>query len=54
MSSPSCLFVCMCITLTTTRQRLGKHVPAATNIHAATKEFLDVLFLFGPCRMKGT
>jgi hypothetical protein len=26
------------------RQWLGKHIPAATNIHATTKKLLDVVF----------
>jgi hypothetical protein len=32
------------------RKRLGKHVPATKNTHATTEEFLDVVFLCGPCR----
>jgi hypothetical protein len=40
MRSPCCL----CIPPITARQRLGKHVPAVTNIHATVEEFLDASF----------
>jgi hypothetical protein len=43
MRSPCCLYVCD-LPLNVARQRLGKHVPAATNTRATTEELLDALF----------
>jgi hypothetical protein len=45
----SCCYVMTEIrqTVTVSRQRLGKHVPMATNTHAITEE---ECFLHGPCR----
>jgi hypothetical protein len=36
------------------RQRLGKHVPAATSTHLTVEEFLDVMFSVRsvPCQTK--
>jgi hypothetical protein len=55
------LAVCVCVPPLTTesrnngarrgavaRQRLGKHVPPATNIHATTEELLDEVFSMQP------
>jgi hypothetical protein len=33
--------VCICILLIVARQQLGKHIPVATDTHAAIEEFLD-------------
>jgi hypothetical protein len=38
------LFVCR-ISPLVARQRLGKHVPAATNTHATIEEFLDAVIV---------
>jgi hypothetical protein len=32
------------------RQRLGKHVPAATDTHATTEILLETTFLLDPCK----
>jgi hypothetical protein len=41
MSLPFCLFVTHNLVA---GQRLGKHIPAETNIHATIEELLDVIF----------
>jgi hypothetical protein len=38
------LTVCVSVFVSPSRQRLGKHVPAATNTHATTEELLYALF----------
>jgi hypothetical protein len=43
----------MCIRLIVARQRLGKHVPAATNTHATIEELMNAYFLCGPCLIEG-
>jgi hypothetical protein len=43
MRSPCCLCVFV-LPPKVARQRLGKHVPAATNTHATVKELLDPVF----------
>jgi hypothetical protein len=35
---------------TVARKRFDKHVPLTTNIHKRTEEWLDEMFLCGPCR----
>jgi hypothetical protein len=35
---------------TVSRQRFGKHVPAATDTHATREVLLETVFLLGPCK----
>jgi hypothetical protein len=44
MRSPCCLCAHMCIPPVIARQRLDKHVSAATSTHAAIEELLDPSF----------
>jgi hypothetical protein len=39
------LCVCTCMFPIIARQRLSKHIPAVTSMHAAIEELLDVKFL---------
>jgi hypothetical protein len=45
--------VSVCVTPIVARQQLGKHIPAATNTHAAIEEKLDSSFLCDAYRIKG-
>jgi hypothetical protein len=40
MISPCCLSACVSSPHIVLRQRLGKHIPAASNTHATIEEFL--------------
>jgi hypothetical protein len=41
----------VCIPPIVAKQRLCKHVPAATNTHATIEELYGVSFLCGPCHI---
>jgi hypothetical protein len=36
-------YCCLCVPPIVARQRLGKHIPAATNTHATIEELLDTI-----------
>jgi hypothetical protein len=45
------LSVCLYISIIVARQRLGEHVPAATNTNSTIEEQSTRCFLRGPCRI---